>query len=115
MQVIALVAQGAASTRCGPRACDSPCRGKLTGSDGPSALGACRRAVCEQPSLCRWVTKGWELQDSPDASATHGGVGESKAQDLVRMEGRNGGEKGEDGVSLSKLTMIFFSAEDLHL
>lgn len=52
LQAIALVAQGAAGTWCDPGALGAPCKGQLAGSDGPSALGACRRAACMQPSLC---------------------------------------------------------------
>jgi len=72
--------------------------------------------ACNQPrALCRRVPKGSELQDSPDTSAIHGGVGGWKVQDLGRREGRNSGEKEEDGVSLPMLTMTFFSTEDLSL
>lgn len=72
--------------------------------------------ACNHPcALRRWVPKGSEVQDSPDASAIHGGVGGSKVQDLVGREGRNGGGKEEDGVSLPTLTTIFLSAEDLFL
>lgn len=52
LQVIALVAQGAAGAWCCPGTLGAPRRGQLAGSDGPSALGAHRRAVCTQPPLC---------------------------------------------------------------
>lgn len=66
-------------------------------------------------ALCGWVPKGSELQDSPDAAVTRGRGGGPKAQDSMGREGRNSGEKEEDGVSLPTLTMIFLSAEGLFL
>ena len=50
--VTAPVAQGAAGLWCCPGARGAPCKGQLTDSDGPWALGACRRAACVQPASC---------------------------------------------------------------
>lgn len=55
------------------------------GSDGPSAVRACRRAASVKPFLClmQRCAKGLGAAGHPDASAAHDGVEGSKVQCLM--------------------------------